>query len=148
MENSNQVGSLEQLEHVAKHAQLELKRAEANRKDVEALVLANAASTSMAEAYGNTANLLSGKDPIGAESAASKRSKIIKDLLDSGSPLYRDSDTIVDSKKQEEETRGRSAASAAAGVGTQFAQDLLNALMESQPKNPENEAQDQVSSRK
>ena len=86
----NVPGSIEQLAHVARHAQIELKRAEANRKDVEALVLANSASTSMAEAYGNTANLLSGDDPLAAEKAATKRAEIISNLLNDGSPLYRD----------------------------------------------------------
>ena len=143
IDNNNQVGSLEQLEHVAKHAQLELKRAEANRKDVEALVLANSASTSMAEAYGNTANLLSGKDPVGAEEAAEKRATIVKNLLDSGSPLYRDSGA-TDVGQRDQDVRGRSAASAAASVATQFAQELLNALMASQPNNPDTANQDQA----
>ena len=143
---SNQAGSLEQLEHVAKHAQLELKRAEANRKDVEALVLANSASTSMAEAYGNTAALLSGKDALGSEKASEKRTQIIKNLLESGSPLYRDgsssSSTLVDAVKENQQIQGRSAAAAAANVAVRFAEALLNDLMKSQPKNPDNEEQD------
>lgn len=139
----NQPGSLEQLAHVAKHAQLELKRAEANRKDVEALVLANSASTSMAEAYGNTANLLAGTDPVAAEAAATKRAQIVKNLLEDGSPLYRNQEE-VGGEGSGVETRGRAAASAASDVATKFVSDLLDDLAKSQASNPDNAEQDKV----
>jgi hypothetical protein len=142
-EPENQPGTLEQLAKVARHAQTELKRAEANRKDVEALVLANSASTSMAEAYGNTANLLSGEDPVSAEQAATKRAAIVQGLLDDGSPLYRDGNQ-ENKQNVDQETRGRDAASAAVNVGSKFASDLLNQLLTSQPTNPDTKEQDKV----
>jgi len=139
----NVPGSIEQLAHVARHAQIELKRAEANRKDVEALVLANSASTSMAEAYGNTANLLSGDDPLATEKAATKRAEIISNLLNDGSPLYRDGNQ-ADQSISNKETRGRDAASVASNIGSQFAASLLDQLLASQPKNPETIEQDKA----
>eukprot|EP00946_MAST-07B_sp_MAST-7B-sp1_P004595 g4595.t1 len=136
-------GSVSQLAGVAKHAQLELKRAEANRKDVEALVLANSGATSMAEAYGKTSALISSTDPAKAEAAAQKRDKIIQELLASGSPLYRSQAAEIDEVAEMKETRGRAAASAGARVATAFANTLLDNLAKSQPQDPDKAAEDQ-----
>ena len=138
-------GSISQLASVAKHAQLELRRAEANRKDVEALVLANSGATSMAEAYGKTAALISSTDPAQAEAAAEKRNKIIQDLLASGSPLYRSQRTVVDENAEKQETNDRAAASAGARIATRFASILLDNLASSQPPNPDRIEEDKVS---
>lgn len=136
-------GSVSQLASVAKHAQLELKRAEANRKDVEALVLANSGATSMAEAYGKTASLISSTDPLKAEAAAEKRDKIIQDLLASGSPLYRSQAATVDEAAETKETNGRAAASAGSKIAANFAATLLDNLAKGQAQDPDRAAQDQ-----
>ena len=138
-------GSVSQLASVAKHAQLELKRAEANRKDVEALVLANSGATSMAEAYGKTSALISSTDPLKAEAAAEKRNQIIQDLLASGSPLYRSQAAEVDNAAETKATYGRAAASAGSNIAANFAKALLDNLAKGQAQDPNRAVQDQVS---